>query len=597
MLEIVTSRVNATGNNTTRTYSYTFKVFSADDLDVIVRDTDGVDTTLTKTTHYTVTGVGTSTGGTVVLVNGSFDWISGSGWLKTGYKLSIRRKLDLTQTTGITNQSTYYPSLHEQRFDKLTMMLQQHQDELDRSPRVPWGDTAPSLELPSAANRAGKFLGFDDSGSPVATGDLAPFETAAAAAAASASAAAGSASAASGSASAASASASAASDSEDAAAASAAAAADSEDAAADSETAAAASAVTATSAASGITRKNFWHNGAFDFWQRGTTLAAIAASTTGPDRLSYLKIATAAVHTVSRSTDVPTVGEAGYQAAYSALVECTTADASLTVDLVSLVHSIEGCDFAELFEKEVTLSFWVKSSKTGINCVRFAGGTQAYIVEYTINAADTWEKKTITLTLDPTGSIADNFKRGSYGLNVQFILMSSSIWHGSAGSWQAAGNLFSTSNQVNNCDSTSNTFRLALVKLEIGDTATPFTRAGNTIDEELRICQRFYEKSYDLDTAPGTVTDAGAISFYSAVSGSSKGISVPLKVPKRLWSSGRLTIYSPSTGTEARVFDVDAAGDITVSAYDGGGESAVSFLAGAYVAGNRYRYHYVFNAN
>jgi hypothetical protein len=162
-----TSRVNATGNDTTRTYSYTFKIFNADDLDVIVRDTDGADTTLTKTTHYTVTGVGTSTGGTVVLVNGSFDWISSSGWLKTGYKISIRRKLDLTQTTSIRNQSNYYPSLHEDRFDKLTMMLLQHQDELDRSPRVPWGDTAPSLELPSVTDRASKFLAFDAAGSPI----------------------------------------------------------------------------------------------------------------------------------------------------------------------------------------------------------------------------------------------------------------------------------------------------------------------------------------------------------------------------------------------------------------------------------------------
>jgi len=137
-----TNRLNYTGNGAVDTYAYTFRVFDDDDLTVTVRDTDDVETTLTKTTHYTVTGVGELSGGNVALVNGAFDWIDGDGDLKSNYILTIRRVLDLIQETDIRNQGTFFPETHEDQFDKFIMIDQQQQDEINRSVKFP--ETIPS---------------------------------------------------------------------------------------------------------------------------------------------------------------------------------------------------------------------------------------------------------------------------------------------------------------------------------------------------------------------------------------------------------------------------------------------------------------------
>lgn len=136
-LSSTTSRNGYTGNGNVDTYSYTFRIFDEDDLVVTVRDTAGVETTLTKTTHYTVSGVGDVGGGSVALVAGAFDWLDAGNDLESGYILTIRRVVGLTQVTDIRNQGDFYPEVHEDQFDKLTMIDQQQQDELDRSITLP----------------------------------------------------------------------------------------------------------------------------------------------------------------------------------------------------------------------------------------------------------------------------------------------------------------------------------------------------------------------------------------------------------------------------------------------------------------------------
>jgi len=126
-LSSTTSRVAYTGNNTTDTYAYTFKVFAASDL-LVTKVIGRVESTLILNTDYTVTGVGSVSGGNIVLTGGN---------LATGHKLVIRRVRPLTQTTDIRNQGTYYPETHENQFDKLVMQDQQQQDEINRSVKLP----------------------------------------------------------------------------------------------------------------------------------------------------------------------------------------------------------------------------------------------------------------------------------------------------------------------------------------------------------------------------------------------------------------------------------------------------------------------------
>ena len=136
-LSSATSRVSYTGNGAVDTYAYTFKIFSEDDLLVTVRDTNGVETTLTIDTDYTVSGVGSVSGGNVVLVNSAQAWLDGDGDLKSSYVITIRRVRDLIQQTDIRNQGAFYPEIHEDQFDILTMQDQQQQDEIYRSVKLP----------------------------------------------------------------------------------------------------------------------------------------------------------------------------------------------------------------------------------------------------------------------------------------------------------------------------------------------------------------------------------------------------------------------------------------------------------------------------
>lgn len=137
-LASTTNRLSYTGNGSTKTYSYTFKIFDETDLNIfILNTTTNAETELTLNTDYTVSGVGSSSGGSITLVDADQVWLDGSGYLLAGYKLTIRRVVGLTQETDIRNQGAYYPEIHEDQFDKMVMMSQQQQDDLDRSMKLP----------------------------------------------------------------------------------------------------------------------------------------------------------------------------------------------------------------------------------------------------------------------------------------------------------------------------------------------------------------------------------------------------------------------------------------------------------------------------
>lgn len=147
------NRVSYLGASSTHVFSYTFRVFDEDHLLVTVKDTSDVETTLTITTDYTVSGVGDSGGGSVTLVNSSQAWLT-AGELTTGYTIVIRRVLPITQETDIRNQGDFFPESHEDEFDKLTMVDQQQQDAISRSLTLPEtlssSDVDTTLPIPSA---------------------------------------------------------------------------------------------------------------------------------------------------------------------------------------------------------------------------------------------------------------------------------------------------------------------------------------------------------------------------------------------------------------------------------------------------------------
>ncbi|EGD0141519.1 peptidase S74, partial [Escherichia coli] len=104
-----------TGNGVTTSFPYTFRIFRKSDLVVQVSDLNGNVTELVLDTGYTVTGAGTYSGGSVVLPSP----------LATGWRITIDRVLDVVQETDLRNQGKFFPEVHEDAFDYLTMLIQQ----------------------------------------------------------------------------------------------------------------------------------------------------------------------------------------------------------------------------------------------------------------------------------------------------------------------------------------------------------------------------------------------------------------------------------------------------------------------------------------
>lgn len=161
------NRNDAIGTNSTPTYPYGFKILDATDLRVTVRDLVGAETRLTYPTHYSVAGVGLKAGGSITLVGGGNPWQDGSGNLLTGVSISTRRVRPLTQETDIRNQGDFAAEVHEDTFDNLTMVLQQQQDELDRSIKI--GETHEAFNADLPAIIAGAAIGYNATGDGLAT--------------------------------------------------------------------------------------------------------------------------------------------------------------------------------------------------------------------------------------------------------------------------------------------------------------------------------------------------------------------------------------------------------------------------------------------
>lgn len=158
-LASTTRRNDYIGNGAVDTYSYTFKIYDETDLLVTVKDTDDIETELTLTTHYTVTGVGESSGGSVALVNGSFNWLDADGDLESGYAITIRRVRAITQETDVRNQGSNFREDIEDEFDKQIMIDQQQQDEIDRSLKFSETSTYDGVSVPDP--EAGKVLAWN----------------------------------------------------------------------------------------------------------------------------------------------------------------------------------------------------------------------------------------------------------------------------------------------------------------------------------------------------------------------------------------------------------------------------------------------------
>jgi hypothetical protein len=212
----------------------------------------------------------------------------------------------------------------------------------------------------------------------------------------------------------------------------------------------------------------------------------------------------------------------------SLLITTTSADASLGATQFSLLaQRIEGFNIADLGwgtanAQPVTLSFWVRSSLTGTFGGSFGNGSfnRYYAFSYTINSANTWEQKSITVAGDTTGTWATN---NGIGIQVNFGLGVGSTYSGAAGSWGSSA-LFSTTGATSVIGTLSATWQVTGVQLEKGSTATSFDyRPYGT---ELALCQRYYYRILAESTA-STFT-SGMIYLPNYTSSNQKSYSIDI---------------------------------------------------------------------
>jgi len=338
--------------------------------------------------------------------------------------------------------------------------------------------------------------------------------------------------------------------------------------------------------AGGLTGRNLIINGAMQVAQRGTSFTNPANTAYTLDRWKVTHIHGGAVD-ISQSTEAPV----GF---YNSLkVDVTTADASVAASDMYMVYQLVEDNTARHLEigtsdaVSVSVSFWVRSSKTGTYCVNIKtnDSTRAFVSEYTINSANTWEKKEVSLTLDTTGS----WYSANVALSLGFVIMAGTNYHISNETWTTTSSNFApaTSNQVNGLDSTSNDFYITGVQLEVGTNASDFEH--RSFGEELAACQRYY---YRLESS-ADFTNFAVLRTYSTTKGTGT-IYAPVSmrsVPTATNSAASNFSYSLSalspianyTQNHPQVFTVDATGAFTAngaaSLENGTGSGAGIFIA------------------
>ena len=159
-----TTKVSASGDGSTAAFNYTFKIFANSEMEVIIRSSTGTETTKTLTTHYNVSGAGNDSGGTVTFTSGNIP--------ASGETVVLRRKLALTQGTDYVENDPFPANSHEDGLDRLTMITQGIQEELDRAFKVSKTNSITTPEFTDAASaRASKALGFSSDGNTLAVVD------------------------------------------------------------------------------------------------------------------------------------------------------------------------------------------------------------------------------------------------------------------------------------------------------------------------------------------------------------------------------------------------------------------------------------------
>ena len=279
--------------------------------------------------------------------------------------------------------------------------------------------------------------------------------------------------------------------------------------------------------------------------------------------------------TTSRDTTAPT----GF--GQSVKLNVTSADTSVAAThIVEFTQPIEaqvirnsGWDYTSS-SSYITLSFQIRSSKTGTYCVYFQtldGTSYMYTAEYTISSADTWEQKVITV---PGNSNLQFDNDANVGFRVGWILAVGSSRYGTAGSWTTSS-AYGTSNNVNFLDSTDNIAYITGVQLEVGQFTSSTLPAfqHESFGDNLSRCKRYYQTTIMPDTS-----DYWGQGYY--YTNSEFTCKMPIQEMRaqptldQVSGSNYFTVYSNNAGDAINDFSLDASSSRRCVSFSDTGESS-----------------------
>lgn len=256
--------------------------------------------------------------------------------------------------------------------------------------------------------------------------------------------------------------------------------------------------------------------------------------------------------TNSQQSSIP----AGTEIPFSNQVSKTAAGTLSSTTSVRLITYIEGYDVMPIYKQDFSVIFWVKSSVAGNRSVSLqnTGITHSLVKQYTINQANTWELKVITFPALNTCPGVIN-RLNNYGLAINHaIVAGSSFQTATLNTWQAGNFISGVGEDTTWLTGTTHDFSICGVICRPGDWTSlqsnplmySFNRAGKNFQEEYSMTQRFFEKSYEMNVAPASITDTGAVRGQTIANGIFRS-TVHYSVKKRV-TGPTISIYNSVTG-------------------------------------------------
>jgi hypothetical protein len=280
---------------------------------------------------------------------------------------------------------------------------------------------------------------------------------------------------------------------------------------------------------------------------------------TGSDRFGTFQNSSSPISgvvTQEKWINTPSVIESGVYSNASLKYEVSTAQPAINPDdQLSIIYIIEGFDFQKIAQIPFTISFWVYASVAGQYAISLDNEIPTDRIlssPYTVNNANTWQKIELFIPASPS---AGNWNySNSRGLSINFTLIAGSNSVGANfNTWETDDNL--PVGHVNFLSVIGNIFAIDLVKVEPGSVATGWK--SREYGDTLSLCQRYYEKTYEIDVVPGTPGFEN-----SSISGNANNIGTAAGSWRETWqmkSTKRLatpdvTIYSPDSGAQGKIY-------------------------------------------